>query len=279
MKINIDTINKLRNKLSINKHVDILTIRGCELNSSYCKWSTELDIKEKSIDYLHLNCLFIVICNNKLIAFKGSSIPNKKYVEKAMKDDGVGCNRLEYGFYQHYAKGNHYPSKNTAHRALRQTRKQPIKRTGDDLDFDYMDRIEVAMVHDNIHASWCKLDATTFGSAGCQVIQGYPKCLKRKENSGHWKKFENWVYSQDRLEFNYLLIPYRWIDRIVNNTMSDLIIFGSIGNNVKEIQKYLKIKIDGVYGYHTYKSILNYQKQNKLLLDGIIGSQTRGKMK
>lgn len=280
MKITIKTIKELKTKLNINNDVDIFSVRGCELTEkkNYCKWNTEFEIIEKEIDHLHMNCLIVLIVDDKMIAFKSSTVPNKKYIEKSLNNNGNGTNQLELGFYKYYAKGNHRPSKQTAHRALRQTRQQPVRRTSDDLDFDFQDRIDIGMFHDNIHASWSKFDGTTCASAGCQVISGYPKCLKRKENSGHWKTFENEIYSIDKKTFNYMVVSFKWINRIVNNKMNELVIFGSSGYNVKQIQKYLKTQIDGVYGVQTYKAILNYQKVNGLLLDGIIGSQTKGKM-
>lgn len=271
MKITIDIVKKLIEKLNLNTDVDILTIRGCELvENNYCVWSDELDIVEKEVDYQHMNCLFIAICNNKIMAFKGSSVPNKKYIAKALKEDGHGTNQLEYGFYKHYAKGMHRPSIKTAHRALRQTRSQPVKRTSDDFDFDMKDRIEVGNVHDNIHAAWSKINSTTMASAGCQVISGYPKCMKRNSNEGHWKKFENWIYGLEKQQFNYLLISFDWIEKTINGTMDELIIFGSKGQRVKDVQSMLRINIDGDYGPQTYKAIVSYQLKHNLPLNGVI---------
>ena len=60
---------------------------------------------------------------------------------------------------------------------------------------------------------------------------------------------------------------------------------GSKGTNVKRVQKFLnwcikaKLKVDGSCGKHTVAAIKKYQKQYKLKVDGVFGSQSRTKAK
>jgi peptidoglycan hydrolase-like protein with peptidoglycan-binding domain len=73
------------------------------------------------------------------------------------------------------------------------------------------------------------------------------------------------------------LISYDWVSKTVNNTMKKLIVFGSDEDNVKAIQS--KLVVDESFcGPKTYKAILDYQKENGLDTDGIIGPQTLKKI-
>ena len=47
---------------------------------------------------------------------------------------------------------------------------------------------------------------------------------------------------------------------------------------VKLIQKKLGLKADGIYGPATRKAVTNYQKRNKLTIDGVVGVRTWNKM-
>lgn len=270
--LNQKSFNELKSKLNISKDIDIIGIRGAKANT-YCVISDELIIEKQEIDYKTMKCLFIVKIDNSFIAFHGSTVPNIRYVKESIEKNGNGTNQLEYGFYEAYSKGKHSIGKASEHDALRQTRLQPVRRTKDDSDYDFEDRIEIANVHDNIHASWCKLDSEYFESQGCQVIQGYPKSPKRKQDSGDWKTFHSTIYSMDKNTFNYLLMPYKWL-----NLKNDIMIFGSCSEKVKIIQKFFNLSKDGKYGKDTYSAVLNFQKKVNIDVDGIIGQQTLGKM-
>lgn len=53
---------------------------------------------------------------------------------------------------------------------------------------------------------------------------------------------------------------------------------GSSGPEVKELQTFLKIGADGIFGSGTEQAVKNWQAQNGLTADGIVGDQTRAKM-
>lgn len=273
MKINKQTIESLKQKLNVTSDAHILGIRGC-ISSDYGKWLKEINIESKKIDHESMNCTIIVFNGDLMLALNASTSPHIKYLTKALEMNGKGSNQLETGFYKHYAKGLHYPSEQTAHKALKQTRMAPVRRSADNLTFDLNDRIEVAVVGDNIHSAWCNVGGKTHASAGCQVIAGYPDCKKRKGNTSHWKLFHDYIYSLTQETFNYLLVNYHWVERIVNNTMNELIIYGSEGERVKQLQKALNLTIDGSYLRDGYNAVMNLQKEKKLIVDGIVGNQT-----
>ena len=49
---------------------------------------------------------------------------------------------------------------------------------------------------------------------------------------------------------------------------------GSTGEYVKQLQSSLGIKADGVFGPKTEQAVKEYQKENRLVVDGIVGSAT-----
>jgi len=49
---------------------------------------------------------------------------------------------------------------------------------------------------------------------------------------------------------------------------------GSKGKLVEDLQRYLKIKIDGDFGSKTEDSVKKFQKANKLTADGVVGQKT-----
>lgn len=50
--------------------------------------------------------------------------------------------------------------------------------------------------------------------------------------------------------------------------------YGSRGNDVKELQKLLGIKSDGIFGINTQKAVKDFQVKHKLVVDGIAGPKT-----
>ena len=49
---------------------------------------------------------------------------------------------------------------------------------------------------------------------------------------------------------------------------------GSKGKEVEDLQKYLKIKVDGDFGSKTETAVKKWQKENGLKDDGIVGEKT-----
>ena len=54
---------------------------------------------------------------------------------------------------------------------------------------------------------------------------------------------------------------------------------GSRGDSVRDLQQKLnangyKLAEDGVFGSNTYNAVLDYQRKNKLAVDGVVGDET-----
>ena len=49
---------------------------------------------------------------------------------------------------------------------------------------------------------------------------------------------------------------------------------GSKGSDVKELQKFLNITADGIFGKGTKKAVKEFQSANNLVVDGIVGPAT-----
>ena len=49
---------------------------------------------------------------------------------------------------------------------------------------------------------------------------------------------------------------------------------GSRGKEVKELQDFLNIDVDGIFGKSTKRSVENWQRSNHLLVDGVVGPKT-----
>ena len=266
MIINLKAINELKHLLNIQDDIDILAVRGSEANG-YEILMDDIILHQQNESNTYLSDVFIVPVEDSVIAFKGSTFPNKNYL-----DGNERVNQLMNGFYTHYSKGIHNKGTNTEHNALRQTRNQPALRTYDKESDKFLidGEIDFSNVHDNIHASWCRdSNQQYYESKGCQVIMGYPKCPKRKKAELHWKTFDSVISSIDKQIWNYLLIPYRWL-----NLQSDICIFGSKGEKVKFLQKLLGINQDGKFGKETLLSVIKFQKENNLVIDGVAGNNT-----
>jgi hypothetical protein len=69
-----------------------------------------------------------------------------------------------------------------------------------------------------------------------------------------------------------------------NNFGTITLKFGSKGDAVKELQKFLnktlklKLKVDGSFGKSTVSAVKQWQKKNGFTADGVVGEKTRGKM-
>ena len=58
---------------------------------------------------------------------------------------------------------------------------------------------------------------------------------------------------------------------------------GNTGSSVRELQQKLNqngyhLDEDGVFGSNTYRAVVDYQKKNKLLVDGVVGDETWGSL-
>ena len=65
---------------------------------------------------------------------------------------------------------------------------------------------------------------------------------------------------------------------IKNFNLTRLLYKGCKGNDVKELQKELKIKQDGIFGADTKAKTKAFQKKNGIFADGIVGKNTAHKL-
>lgn len=244
-KVNHDVLINLCNLFSfeLSSHpMIILGIRGCKpMDTTNCiEKKSEHSFDLINPDHEHCNCTFIqwYPLEKSLSCFVGSTVPHKKYVREALTRDGSGANQMLPGHFSGYVLGIHKQGSPTAHRALRQTQPIPILRSKDDLVFDNSDEVEFDNPFDNIHAAWCDLTGTSFASAGCQVITGYPACEKRsgQPNTGHWNKFIANVIDASQSSFNYILFRGSDLFRAAIGEMTERYTYGSRGDKVGALQ-------------------------------------------
>jgi probable F420-dependent oxidoreductase len=228
----------------------------------------------EAVDYRHPRCLIGQwrVASDQIAVFPGSTVPHLKYVKKGIPKAGEGVNELMTGFYADYRKGTHLAGKATGHAAFRQTQANVIRRTGDDLDYDDDDRIEVGNPHDNIHAAWCQgVSQPDYSSAGCQVIVGYPKCAQRGDDPavGPWKTFHATAYGVAQDSFPYALFNAREAEQVALKPDAKVpakLRFGSKGDLVTTLQTALKErsfyegKVDDDFGPRTIRALIAFQK-------------------
>ncbi len=220
--------------------------------------------------------------------FPGSTVPHRSYITPGVGNKGVGSNRLSTGYYSDYRKGIHKAGTPTAHDAFKQTEARPIRRTGDDYDYENDDRVEFSNPYDNFHAAWCQsAQANKFASAGCQVVVGFPKCAKpnHKFSVGPWKTFVDNAYKITQTSFPYLLLDGKDAEKVVASGTNKLAVrlrFGSENKLVTNIQKalrkegYYEGEIDESFKERTWRAVMNYQtaRFGPYEDDGVVGPIT-----
>lgn len=269
----------------------VFGIRGAKPkgnDSATFKFSHE--IEKADVNYTKANCS-IGIWNpvaNTIALFPGSTVPNLKYIKKH-KEGTARANCMMTGYYSFYEKGFHFPSENSAHRALRLATNIVLRRSTNDLIFANDDPVEIGNPSDNIHAAYCNDIDGEYSSAGCQVIIGQPKCKGRGVNSAntsYWKKFYDIIYGETaQQKFDYAL--FRSADAEIvsingGNLMQARLRFGSKGNVVSLLQGklaekgYFLTNQDGDYGKNTLRSVISYQTDKFGLseADGVVGNGT-----
>ncbi|RFM26400.1 peptidoglycan-binding domain-containing protein [Deminuibacter soli] len=265
-------------------------IRGCIMtNPNDQDFHATQTLTLMDVNYINPRCTILQwrATDGQLAAFPASTVPNISLIKSAKAQGGVGTNCLITGYYKDYRKGFHKSGAPTGHEAFRQTEIQPIRRSGDDLDFDLDDRIEYDNPQDNIHCGWFDgINADSFSSAGCQVVMGFPKCERpgRDRNVGPWRVFHDNAYGITQSSFPYILLTGTELFNIVTGTPATRakLRYGSSGPLVEKLQTVLKSKqfyegeIDGDFGPRTMKAVITFQKNafGNPGADGVVGAVT-----
>ena len=268
-------------------------LRGClpvNYNGTDFAGSHEMNLHD--VDYTHMRCtLGQWRPGHGFAVFPASTVPEGAYVRSRIPHGGYGANQLMLGCYT-YRKGIHKPGKPTGHRAFRQHGFFPVWRTADDDDFDTADFVDMRsgfIAWDNLHCGWSNGPASpSYASVGCQVVAGFPKCVKRGASSrdeGPWKQFLDNAYAVNQENFRYALFSgYEAQSMAVvgSQQMRQSLRFGSHGEIVRSMQAKLNAlgydagEVSGEFGFDSLNALMTFQKRvlGTEDADGIIGPMT-----
>ncbi|MEM7126608.1 MAG: peptidoglycan-binding domain-containing protein [Chloroflexota bacterium] len=273
-----------------NDEMIFFGLRGCiPYDDSDHTFRSKHKVKVVPINHANLRCTVIQWKPGLGIAlFRSSTVPHQTYIRDALTANGEGANRLMTGRYPNYKKGVHRAGSSTGHHAFRYDAKLPIRRTANDLNYGTDDRVEYETPFDNIHAAWSSgPDYDGYGSAGCQVIAGYPQCESRgnSPDNGPWRVFKENAYALKQSSFTYILLPGAYVQKVSETDSSKKLRrlrFGSNGDNVASLQQKLsrlnlyQAQIDGDFGAKTLFALLDYQTKEfgPNQDSGVVGLQT-----
>lgn len=82
----------------------------------------------------------------------------------------------------------------------------------------------------------------------------------------------------DKLKGGSYLYIYNRKENAVGDTVQTLK-FGSKGDSVRELQKLIGVKADGIFGKDTESAVIGFQNKNKLTADGVVGPATWAKLR
>jgi len=265
-------------------------LRGClpadVMDNAFRKQQDVMDFAAPN--YVTPRCTLIqwLPRDGKLALHAASTVPTRRYVESARGRGGVGANQMMTGFYTDYRKGTHKADSDSGHAAFRQNADRPHRRTGDDVDFDGDDRVEIANPNDNLHAAYCSSVSGEYSSAGCQVVVGQPNRNDKKcKESGPWKAFRNAAYGTGQDVFPYALMEGWEAQRVsgLGTKKSPVLLrFGSNDAVVTQVQQALQAlhfyegNLDTDFGGRTLKAVLRFQESvfGSGGDDGIVGPAT-----
>lgn len=283
-----------------DRGIIVFGLRGCQpVSTTSMQFAAGHEIQMTPVNFKTMNCAIGQWRPGAGLAlFHGSTVPFGATVERLLSANGVGVNQLGRGRYSNYQAGWHKRSEGSGgHWALLQECAITIQRTGDDLDFDLLDRWEVGKIAgDNIHCAFhmgAEGDRANarFSSAGCQVVAGTVKKGVRGSAAGPWKRFiepfESALGKQRSAE--YSLFGADEVQDMIRNAVRDrsvVLRFGSKGSQVEALQTALNrrlgrsIGVDGDFGRTTFLAVIDFQTEvfGPDADDGIVGSETAEKL-
>ena len=240
------------------------------------------------VDYRSPRCVIAqwTPAEGRYAVFPGSTVHHVSYV-----DAGIGTNLMLPGRFE-YRRGTHRANMPTAHEAFRQISDAPILRHADGTANHYAASIQHYNPPNNLHAGWAMgVDYPWYGSAGCQVVVGFPQCPRRDDapNVGPWKRFKDNAYATDQDVFAYILLNGRDALRAARrgDAAPKRLQFGSAGEPVARLQEqHTRLalysgQVDGQLGVATHRAVLAFQEESFRpytdrpgAVDGVVGAIT-----
>lgn len=267
--------------------------RGClPVNSTDLSLAPSHRLSIAQVDWTHPRCTLIQLDRAKhaFATYAGSTVPHLMYLRRASQAHGEGANQLLTGMFNDFRKGKHKPGTKTEHWAFRQSNPRPYRRTSDDFDIDDNDPVEYGNPFDNLHAAWCgSVDDDHYGSAGCQVVVGYPECPQRQGQpaTDPWRTFQQRAYDLAQGRFTLVLLNGTEYERLATRGPAGMerVRFGSSGVRSRHVQealmkhpsKFLEAgDVDGVIGPRSLRAMMQFQRLafGPSGTDGICGPQT-----
>lgn len=249
------------------------------------------------IQYLYERCHLSQAKGLRLVALRGCKVVNGKLVHVPERvdffddrlffiDDGyidhVPCTAGQPGWYwlkkqkntatlrygqAMYVRGRHKKIYKALRQAPDETGMVPVLRSSKhDGSISYSeDRFDYPIwTGINIHACNGRPDRVGIWSAGCTVVQGDWSGLD-------WQKLYRLTYQhyKQQAKFPYAILPSEWID-----TNSQILLFGSVGDGVKELQEFLTdkglpTKVTGHFGKETDINYRRWQRMNNNIGNGL----------
>jgi len=102
------------------------------------------------------------------------------------------------------------------------------------------------------------------------------KCILIEDSWGHTTTLGNGgqrIITEDYLKARFFDAMYL-IPKTFRFTRT--LRYGSVGEDVRQMQKILKITPDGIFGKATLAAVKNFQYHNGLSVDGVVGKNTQG---
>lgn len=247
-----------------------------------------------SVNYTSFRCTLGQwnLKTGKVAIYPGSTVPGIRNIRNAIAKKGMGTNQMIPGFYNDVKKGWHQGgSAKFGHMAFRQTKERPVRRTADDAIYTDNDLLTYEIQFDNIHSGFrTSINDNLNASHGCQILVGMPDCEVYKA-SGGFKAFKDSAYAIKGQEyFCYMLLNAKDYERLnvsQNAPFPRRLRYGSEGEAVKALQEALaeenmmvddEFEVSGVFDIPTFKAVINYQRKNKLVTDGVVGKSTAAKL-
>lgn len=207
-----------------------------------------------------LDGLVAVTNISDFVMCQARTIINDRYLNKIFADGRKDKNENFNKIAPCFRSKSHVRGYHKGKPALVQNKELPIIRTVDKQFGNDDDYVEFDKVADNIHGH--------LASMGCITVSGYMGLpgdnWKEHQLTGDWENLYNWSHvSCKENRFDLVILTHK---DFVNPTRKALR-FGSMGDDVKDLQKSLGFigrGIDGDFGFKTFEKLVEMQLENNV---------------